>query len=210
MIKDGSFYPIDIVYSQELVLKNYESITVSWKANGLTYRTCGEYSHKIECVKFMEETVSITNQNQTESSLSEFNKTHPNEELDLSCNCHGFTFSFGKFFIQDRFVPLILEDEYELVSDQNRIEKKDFDVAIFYNQTGGVIHSARLKYDLFLHKQGLRKFSAVKSIQEITSIDEYIGLFPKFYKKTDRNCDGFCLNAIGEKQEEKFSNDNKY
>lgn len=210
MIKDGEFYPIDIVYSQDLVLKNYETINVSWKANGLTYRTCGDSCYKIECVKFIEDSVSVISQNKIKSTLEDFNKTHPDEELDVSCNCHGFTFSFGKFFIQDRYVTPILNDEYELVSDEKRIHLKDFDVVVFYNHNGDILHSARLKFDLFLHKQGLRKFAAVKSIKEILTINEYIGLFPKYYKKKDRNCDGFCLNAIGETPENKFNNERKY
>lgn len=210
MIKDGGSFPIDIVYSQDIELRTYAKYKVSWKALGFNYLTCGATCNKVECVQFIESTVKILDENNTEISLNQFNQFNKEEELDLSCNCHGFTFSYGKYFINDRYVAPILSDEYEVVEDQLRINKKDFDVVVLYDINGNVIHSARLKFDLFLHKEGIRKFSAVKTLEEITSIPDYQNLIPKFYKKKDRNCDGFCLHSIGEDPENKFSNDNKY
>jgi hypothetical protein len=67
-----------------------------------------------------------------------------------------------------------------------------------------------LKFDLFLHKEDIRKFSAIKTLEGITSIPDYQNLIPNYYKKTDINCDGFCLYLIGENPEGKFSNDDIY
>ena len=208
MIKEPNNFPVQIKYDQTITLKNYARYRVQWESKGYTFLTCGEKENKIECVELIPQSIKIENLANPGQyiPLEHFNQVNPNEILDLASNCHGFTFSYGKFFINTRFVPLILEVEYIEVQDDKAINEGNFDVLVLFDKNGEAVHSARYQYELFLHKEGTRNYSACKDVKDILNISEYQDCSARYYKKANRSCSGFCINSVTEPYTPLFKN----
>ena len=203
--------PFIIERYEEYVSINNRRFELRWKSKVLQYYTCGSNSKLVECLDFIDESLSIKELFENDKpgiflSLDEFNSINPEETLDLKCNCHGFTFANGKFFINTHFVDSILEDEFTEVINSSDIVRGDFDVICFKNQFNEWVHSCKFKFELFIQKEGIRKFSIHRTFDEIQKIEEYKNTTPHFFKRNERNCHGICLNAIGEEHIKTFAN----
>jgi hypothetical protein len=206
-------YPLAVEhYSQNVLLLSGEKYRLEWESDILHYFTCHADMSVIECMDIDMKSLSIQ-QNLggdiygEKLTLIDFNNLNPNEELDFRCNCHGFTFANGKFWIADHFVDVILKDEFIEVKDIARINSKDYDIICLKDSAKGEwMHSGKYIYDLFLHKEGVRKFTVHASEDEVLSIPEYAGSEIHYFMKKDRSCPGICLNSIGEKHIKSFAN----
>ena len=140
-------------------------------------------------------------------SLNDFNVLHPGEQLDFRCNCHGFTFTNGKFWIANDYVSCILKDEFIEVRDERSVKEGDYDIICLRDRINKEwIHSCKHIYNLFIHKEGVRKFTIHASKNEIISIPEYSGSYIHHFRKKDRSCPGICLNSVGEKHVPPYAN----
>ena len=190
----------DFVYR----LKNNNCYNVKWKAKVVLFHSCGNKSNNIECLVVIPESVVISYIsdsaiNAITLSLSGFNHANKDEQLDLKCNCHGFTFANGKFIIDNFWVDKILEDEFVEVTEDEMIASGNFDVICFKNTVSGEwVHSCKYVYDLYIHKVGLAKFSVHTKIEEILAFDFYANMRVCYFSRNEKTCTGICLQAIGE------------
>lgn len=211
MIKKSNSVKVIEYFSHTIEMKNGNTYNFRWKSYVLPYLTCGERESVVECLKIIPESLVIgqigpDNIHSESISLEQFNQINAIEKINLQCNCHGFTFANGKFWINNKFVNQILKDEYDEVFSEKEIETGNFDAVCIYKDNEW-IHSFKYRYDLYLHKEGLRYFSVDSSLKDLLSISEYSSGSVHYFRKKDRSCFGICLNAIGEKYEKSFSNE---
>ncbi|XOV91959.1 MAG: hypothetical protein ACFHWX_17340 [Bacteroidota bacterium] len=211
MIKNPEQYKIIERYERMFTLGNDQVYKIDWKSRVLSYLTCGKETHEIECLETIPESITISeivNGSEVEILQVMFKARHPEEMLDFACNCHGFTFAHGKFTIDNYFVPVILDAEFEEVSDVYEIKSGDFDIVCFKDiETSEWIHSVKFQYELYIHKEGLRKFSVHRNLEDILHIPEYIHSEAHYFRRSNRMCSGICLNAIGEEYIKTFANE---
>jgi len=204
-------YPKVIERYEEYLSTADRKYELQWKNKVMQYYTCGQNAYEIECLNFLIDTLTIREVIGNELykdpiNLSEYNYKNPEEPLDFTCNCHGFTFANGRHFIDNYFVTNILDDEYLEVTDSESIGSGDFDIVCFRDPSNEWIHSCKYKYELFIQKEGIRKFSVHRSINEIHQIPEYRNSDICYFRRRDRSCCSICLNAIGEPHVKTFAN----
>lgn len=212
MIKNFEQYRIIERYERVLTTRKDRKYKIQWKSRVLSYFTCGEHTHVIECLDTIPESVTVFEIGQDGSEVEilpiMFKSQYPDEALDFACNCHGFTFAHGKFSIDNDFVSMILEDEFEEVTDVHEIKSGDYDIVCFKDiESGEWIHSVKYQYELYIHKEGLRKFSVHRDLDDILHIPEYLHSEAHYFRRPNRSCTGICLNAVGEEFVKTFAND---
>lgn len=209
MIKQSNLPKIIEHNQQHIAAKNGEKYEIKWKSKVLKFYSCGANTYTVECLEMIPGSLTIKHLDEGNMgefiSLKEFNNDHVNEQLDFRCNCHGFTFANGKYFITNYFVNDILEDEFEEVTDLQNINSGDYDVICFLD-SGEWIHSCKYQYELYIQKEGIRKFSVYTDISMINKIDEYVEAKIHYFERKQKNCTGICLNAIGEVHVKTFAN----
>lgn len=172
-----------------------------WWSNILHYLTCSLEGVEIKCQELIHDSIDIIpfsagEQNHSKISLDLFNEIHPTEQIDLTSNCHGFTFAQGYYTIASEYVDQILREEY-LPATPEQVEAMNFDVVVFRNGRNEPIHSCRYHDKKFLHKEGMRKFRSNESVQEILSQNEYAQIRADYYRLKPADCPGICFRAIG-------------
>lgn len=213
MIRKTQFSPAIEHYEQYITLKNQRVYQLRWKARVLPFYTCGGENNLVECLDCLLDSIVFREvlglgTYGVPLSLEAFNALNIEEPLYFNSNCHGFTFADGKYFISNYFVNCILSAEYEEVTDKAKIKSGDFDVLCLKDKTTGEwIHSCKYQYDLFLHKEGFRKFAIHTNEAAIEKISEYAHTSPHYYKRKQRICRGICLNAVGEPFFKTFENE---
>lgn len=176
-----------------------------WRSRIRQYYTCGCESVEVDCQEIIPETLEIfpfssTTGMATHITLQGFNELHPEEQIDLNCNCHGFAFSNGKYTICNEYVDKILAEEFTRATAE-QIQSHNYDLVIFRDAKGEPIHSCRFQYDLYTHKEGIRKYTTHRTLEEILALDEYKKSTVDFYRRNSRSCPGMCHHAINHKSE---------
>lgn len=200
-------------YEQYLTLKNQKTYCLYWKAKVLQFYTCGHHNNLVECLEYIPNSLFFRELFPNGGlgstiTLDEFNSCYADEPLNFKSNCHGFTFSHGKYLINNYFVDIILNNEYEEVVDKHQIHEGNFDVlCLKCNDTNEWIHSCKYQYDLFIHKEGLRQFSIHLRKEEIIQIPEYQNTTLYYFKRKQRTCRGICIHPIGEEFVPLFGNE---
>lgn len=199
-------------YDHYLSVATGKKFELRWKSKIIQYYTCGLSESVVECIDLIPESVEIyplseSGIKEKRLTIKSFNTLNPNEQLDFRCNCHGFTFANGKYCITNEYIPAILKDEFNEVTEFGRIQEGNFDVICCKDTTSGEwIHSSKYQFDLYIHKVGIRKFSIHASIEELLEIPEYKDSEVHYFKRSMKNCPGICLNAIGEPHVKTFAN----
>lgn len=123
----------------------------------------------------------IDNDDNTAVNLDDLNNFIDDEaeKLNLSENCHGYSFMGGGVLIDNSQVPTILNDLYEETNGTS-----DYNIVVLFNNENEEFeHSILFEDGLFKDKQGIRSRKESKSLDEILNTKPYNKLVPKFYKK---------------------------
>ena len=100
---------------------------IKWRTRIDHFITCGECGYELECHSLDNASVKIEvlngNDRFYELTIGQMNAAYQ-IMLDLSCNCHGFTFANGKYGIDNAAIDKILEDEFvEVTPESIRLRK---------------------------------------------------------------------------------------
>ena len=190
--------------------KNGKKYILQWDGEVRPFYTCGSQNHVIECLEVLEDSILIrplSKKPGEPQNLKEYNQKQRREPLNLRCNCHGFTFAHGKYFISNEFVGLILEEEFNEVLDEKEIKSGAFDIVCFWDKDKKEwVHSCKYDYDLYIQKEGIRGFTVHTELEEILQAEEYQHTVPHFFIRKQQNCPGICLHALGEEYKKTFTN----
>jgi len=116
-------------------------------------------------------------------SLNEFENKFPLDKGKIfgTFNCHGFTLSEGKYFINSDEATKIFEDEYE------ECQMSNADVVVFYSKKTNLIeHSGKFNKNEFKidDKRGVMSITKKQTIEDVLSVESYKHLIPKYLKKS--------------------------
>lgn len=171
------------------------SYSIKWQCIMTQFQTCGMKSDSINVLQYKPGTgiVEIEGPEKQKISIDTLKANYQAcPDFDLRYNCHGWTFTKGKFLIMDQYIPSILADEYVEVSALD-----EHDIVMFKcNQQGTWIHSCKKeKEGGYSHKNGIKEFKKVDSLHEIMSMDEYKDSTMYFFRRKKRDCNLLCLGV---------------
>ncbi len=189
MTKDREHTPTLDRYEQYFSVQDGKHYELSWQVRVISNTTQGEKKFPIERLELVLDSVSINERgighpHHRSMGLQLYNQEHPREQLDLRCNCHGFTFADGHCFISNDQVALLLADEFESVNADEALASGNFDIVCFKEPLAGSwIHSAKYQRGLFMHKRGLHAHRQHESIREVVSFPDYRDSIPYYFRR---------------------------
>jgi hypothetical protein len=185
------------IEEKEQVVNAFHLITLGGKSAKVLYalkiqifQTEGEKKELVECAKILNDSVKIYYYAQIEKtyitlSLADVIARMPSVkgEIITSFNCHGYSLTDGKYWINSKDANKIFREEYE----ETELEKCD--VVAFKDDNCIIHHSGKYnsKKKSITDKQGVRGLIIDNNIENILKVDDYKNLKAIYLRKKSVN-----------------------